>query len=317
MWRCVYQQKYMILKHLFTWFEIKSMEFMHSQTETHKKKINAHKKPQPKTKNDSIVKLIDTLRLQNLTLTDFIASIFNLYLSLITTFFSLASSFEICCKTLHNLSFLFFFFNAPIIHHVRFFVTKWSDLCSQPCASWFKPWLDALHRWVPQWEHKSALSEKTFSSLQNPFQFHIIPLRLHIDWNSQHFRGRLQLCTRCVWYGQSRSVYVTCSSAGQKCTLTRKIILQMIYCNKEVWIGKIAWYWSFPVWLNKRWNVCHMQYGTHSSSWLMAHFLAGIKRMFLWYICNTIALEYMRLQVFYTGNTDCESISLQEVAQTT
>lgn len=40
----------------------------------------------------------------------------------------------------------------------------------------------------------------------------------------------------------------------------------------------------------------------------MAHFLAGIKRMFLWHVYNTIALEYMSLQVFYTGNTDCESI---------
>lgn len=58
--------------------------------------------------------------------------IFNHYL------FSLDSSFEIRCKTFHNLSFLFF--NSSIIHHVRFFVAKWSDLCSQPCALWFKPW---------------------------------------------------------------------------------------------------------------------------------------------------------------------------------
>lgn len=165
---------------------------------------------------------------------------------------------------------------------MRFFVTKWSNLCSQPCASWFKPWLDALHRWVPQWEHKSALSEKTFSSLQNPFQFHIIPLRLRIDWNSQHFQGRLQLCTRCVWYGQSRSVYVTCSSAGQKCTLTRKS-----FSKWSTVIRKFEWYWSFPVWLNKCWNVCHMQYVPRFSSWLMAHFLAGIKECF----CDTFATQ--------------------------
>lgn len=42
-----------------------------------------------KTQNDRIVKLVDTLSRQTLTLTHFIASIFNLYLSLITTFFRL------------------------------------------------------------------------------------------------------------------------------------------------------------------------------------------------------------------------------------
>lgn len=39
---------------------------------------------------------------------------------------------------------------------------------------------------------------------QNSFQFHIIPLRLHIDWNSLHFQGQLIFfCTMYVWQGQS------------------------------------------------------------------------------------------------------------------
>lgn len=42
-----------------------------------------------KTQNDRIVKLVDTLSHQTLTFTRFIASIFNLYLSLNTTFFRL------------------------------------------------------------------------------------------------------------------------------------------------------------------------------------------------------------------------------------
>lgn len=41
---------------------------------------------------------------------------------------------------------------------------------------------------------------------QNSFQFHIIPLRLSIDWNSLHFQGQLHLLYLF------RSLYVSCAA---------------------------------------------------------------------------------------------------------
>lgn len=96
-------------------------------------------------------------------------------------------------------------FKCMYLHLVRS-KSRQSEVCFVLIALHlpFKPSLLALQPWLSQWEHKSALSERTFPSLHKThFEFHIIPLRLHIDWNSLHFQGQLHFYVVYVWQGQS------------------------------------------------------------------------------------------------------------------
>lgn len=59
-----------------------------------------------------------------------------------------------------------------------------------------------------------------------------------------------------------------------------EIILQMIYRNnEEVWISKIDCM-----------VLVISSVAKQMVEYIMAYFLAGIKRMFLWYVYNTVAL---------------------------
>ena len=94
---------------------------------------------------------------------------------------------------------------------------------------------------------------------QNSFQFHIIPLRLHIDWNSLHFQGQLHFYVLCM-YDKAKAcacVCEMCNDAGWRQTGTMTNNSQILLCFKvfsehrrRLWVTvqwSLAWH-CFPPW---------------------------------------------------------------------
>lgn len=83
---------------------------------------------------------------------------------------------------------------------------------------WFKPQLYALQPLVSRWEHKSALSERTFPSLHKT---HFNSTSSHyastFDWNSLHFSEAAAfffvLCI-CMTRPKLMLAYVKCAAMG-------------------------------------------------------------------------------------------------------